>query len=513
MKIFIPCAGIGSRLEFLTKNLNKSLVSIGDRPAIAHIIDKFSNEHTFVIALGYQGDLLRQFLTLAYPERKFEFVVVDNFNGEGSGLGLTILSCKDLLQEPFLFIPTDSLFEESQEFLINNKDCIFFSDIFDDEFQYRKIEINNGKLNKLLDRTTRGLSYTGICHINSYKQFWNSIDNSPEFISIGETFALNVMAQQIEVACKKITWNDMGNLKSLDAVKRTHKSQFNILEKENESIWFLGNKVIKYHHDKNFISNRVKRFQILDKYVPDLISYSDNMYCYEFVSGNTLSVNFDVKTMIDLLKFLNEFWTQDIPTPDSDFEKKCLKFYKEKTIKRIEAYTNISNNDYHIINGVDVGSVHSLLSKIDWDYISSGVPSNFHGDLHFENIIKSNDSFYLLDWRQDFEGDVNVGDIYYDFAKLLHGMIVAHDVIKRGEYQVKYIDSSSVYFDFYIKNINILAQDAFFSFLKENSFDVRKVKILTALIFLNIAPLHHDPYNHMLYYLGKLQLYSALMEK
>ena len=33
-----------------------------------------------------------------------------------------------------------------------------------------------------------------------------------------------------------------------------------------------------------------------------------------------------------------------------------------------------------------------------------------------------------------------------------------------------------------------------------------KVELLTALIYLNIAPLHHYPYSIFLYYLGKLEL-------
>ena len=43
----------------------------------------------------------------------------------------------------------------------------------------------------------------------------------------------------------------------------------------------------------------------------------------------------------------------------------------------------------------------------------------------------------LLDWRQDFSGNIFFGDIYYDFAKLLHGMIVSHEIVKNNGYNVK----------------------------------------------------------------------------
>ena len=50
----------------------------------------------------------------------------------------------------------------------------------------------------------------------------------------------------------------------------------------------------------------------------------------------------------------------------------------------------------------------------------------------FDNIIYDPQSkkFTLIDWRQDFAGKVEYGDRYYDFAKLLGGMILNYDLIK-----------------------------------------------------------------------------------
>ena len=41
-------------------------------------------------------------------------------------------------------------------------------------------------------------------------------------------------------------------------------------------------------------------------------------------------------------------------------------------------------------------------------------------------------------------------------------------------------------------------------------YDIKKIKILTSLIFLNIASLHHFPYSLLLYGLGKKMLYEEL---
>jgi NDP-sugar pyrophosphorylase family protein len=52
--VLITTSGIGSRLGEYTNYTNKSLIRVGDKFAICHIIDKFDPTTTrFVITLGY----------------------------------------------------------------------------------------------------------------------------------------------------------------------------------------------------------------------------------------------------------------------------------------------------------------------------------------------------------------------------------------------------------------------------------------------------------------------------
>ena len=108
-KVFIPTAGIGSRLGSLTSSINKSLVSVNNRPIISHIIEKFPNNCNFVIALGYKGNLVKELLDNIYDNKKIDYVYIDPFIGEGSSLGYTLLCSKHLLQEPFVFASCDTL--------------------------------------------------------------------------------------------------------------------------------------------------------------------------------------------------------------------------------------------------------------------------------------------------------------------------------------------------------------------------------------------------------------------
>ena len=92
-KVLIPSAGLGTRLGDFSKNLNKALVSLDNKPVISHVIEKFPKEIEIVIALGHKGDLLRDYLEMAHPDRKITCVKIKNYCGSGSGLVLTILEC------------------------------------------------------------------------------------------------------------------------------------------------------------------------------------------------------------------------------------------------------------------------------------------------------------------------------------------------------------------------------------------------------------------------------------
>ena len=71
-KLFISTAGVGSRVSGLGKVPNKSLLPINYEATISKILNKFDNDIEVVIALGYQSDLVKNFLKLAHPEKKNE---------------------------------------------------------------------------------------------------------------------------------------------------------------------------------------------------------------------------------------------------------------------------------------------------------------------------------------------------------------------------------------------------------------------------------------------------------
>ncbi len=112
-KVLLTTSGIGSRLGEITNFTNKSLVRVGDKPCISHILDNYPEEIEIVVTLGYYKDQVKDFLSLVYPKRKFTFVEVENFRGEGSCQGLSMLQAKEHLQCPFIFNSCDTIVESN----------------------------------------------------------------------------------------------------------------------------------------------------------------------------------------------------------------------------------------------------------------------------------------------------------------------------------------------------------------------------------------------------------------
>ena len=71
------------------------------------------------------------------------------------------------------------------------------------------------------------------------------------------------------------------------------------MEKENEAIWFVGKKVIKFSADNIFIKNRVKRTRYLKGFIPDIELSKRNMYSYLKVEGDILSEIIDDKLFLN----------------------------------------------------------------------------------------------------------------------------------------------------------------------------------------------------------------------
>jgi len=165
------------------------------------------------------------------------------------------------------------------------------------------------------------------------------------------------------------------------------------------------------------------------------------------------------------------------------------------------------------VNGMDMQPIRDILDAIPWDRICRGNPSFFHGDFHFDHILfdEERETFRLLDWRQDFAGHTEFGDTYYDLAKFCGGLRLNYDYIKEGRFTYNE-DGADVYFTFERREEGNTYEARFHRFIEEQGYSVETVKLLVPIIFLNMAPLHHYPFDKLLFALGCSTLQSELAD-
>ena len=152
------------------------------------------------------------------------------------------------------------------------------------------------------------------------------------------------------------------------------------------------------------------------------------------------------------------------------------------------------------------------LDQIDWhSFCEKSIWSNFHGDFHPENILINDNQIKLIDWRQNFgHGHYKSGDVYYDLAKFMHGLEVNHGIISQNLFNIDWKNRNTVDIDLYTKRSLVNARRDYIKWLELNNFDIKHVKLLTALIYINIAPLHEYPYSEFLHLFGRLRLSQCI---
>jgi UTP-glucose-1-phosphate uridylyltransferase len=525
-KVCILAAGENKGVDY-SDDFPITLLPIGFTSALSKIINKFPKEIEIVIAVGYKKQLIKDFLNIAHSNRKISIVEVSNWGGQGSGPGKSLLSCKEYLSCPFILISGDTIV--SDNIPEPYKNWVGVSQV-SDSTNYCMADVDNNFVIKFYNKvetptllktcknykTILNNAFIGIAGIYDFEVFWEGLERNQEIIK--EEFQVSngldeLISRKIETI-HFFNWFDIGKESGYVLANRFFENN-NVIIKPDEFIYFENSKVIKYFKDKKIVSQRIERAKILGEVVPEIIDIYENFYSYNYIEGKTLAKINNVSLFREFLEFCRKTIWKEIEINDKkekdEFYKLCREFYHKKTIDRLDKFYNKSNikDKEEIINGELVPCTKDLIEQIDWAKLINGVAVSFHGDLQPENILVCREGFKLIDWRQSFCNNIKYGDIYYDFAKLHHALIITHQIIRNNQFEVN-IKNGMVNYDFFIKSNLAEYKDIFEKFIQDNGYDIDKLKILSALTFLNIAPLHHAPYDKFLFFLGKYSLYKEL---
>ena len=501
--VLLLAAGKGERLGNLTANINKALLPINNRAIISSIINKFPISHEIIVALGYKGNVIKEYCKLAHPNRKFIFVNIDDINSNNSGPGYSALKCKEYLNRPFYLAVADCIIDSELPPQDGNWLGVYPTS-YPEKYSTVKSDIK-GNILDFTNKSSKGFkdAFIGLASILEYDVFWDELENNMQSGEIVSAFSNPSKYSNFSI--KRLKWLDTGTLDDLNRTKDYFNDNPLSLHKETNEITYKEHKFIKFHPDQNNIQNKSKRAKILKNLIPSEFTNTNNFISYNWEDGKTLYNYNDINLYEKFLSTLNsnilksKTWVGD--------EELYKSFYITKTKNRRDKFINRFGKKYYTkkynINGHNYDSLENILLDINLDKLyNNPMYSLFHGDLQFDNIIynKENDSFKYIDWRESFGGSTKGGDIYYDLSKLYGGCIIPYNLVKDDNF-IKYTEGIAVIdYNFNIPRALSQFKNKYEKWLIDEGYDLDRIKLITAIIFLNMSPLHNKNFSKTLWF-------------
>jgi len=521
-KVCILTAGRGTRMGPGYAWINKALLPLDDKAIISHIIDACPADTRFVIGLGHLGDQVRGYLSLAHPETSFEFFEVDPWQGPGSGPGRSLRCCREALTDPFCFVPCDYLPGGTIDTALPG-DWVGVARMPEIESaRYCNFRVDDGgRVAEIRDKQavqSEGYgAFTGLMRVEHTGAFWAAIDEADEIAGeIQVSSGLGALQALGTLRAIEHPWVDVGEeLPYRAEIVRRHGYDFS---KPGEALFIVNGRVIKLFEDHAGAERRVERGRSVPGVFPEMLDAPPGSLAYPYVEGRTLYSSVGRRAVERLLGWCEaELWAP-CAIGIGELGSLCDTFYRLKTLARVADLESMGGlrDEPALVSGHAVPGVRELLDAIDWaDLCAGGCAVRFHGDLQFDNIIARPDGgFTLLDWRQDFAGRIDAGDLDYDLAKMLGGVRVNYARVKRGElgYRTeRTVGQLNAIIDLpacdQADDLSAYVLDA----AERMGRDPGRIRLLTALIHLNMAPLHAEPFASALRDLARVELAAELV--
>jgi choline kinase len=511
IKICILAAGKGTRMGVFSTCFHKSLLPLGNKAVISHIISQFGEDHEYVIPIGYLGQQIRDFFKVVYPRLNVTFVEVSHFEGKGSGPGLSLYSCRKLLQESFVFTSCDTLIPG--DISMNFDDNWIGVKRVNDPENWCSVKIKDENVSEIHYRKKikNAYAFIGIGHVKDFLIFWNSLKNDSTLLNeeIQVSNGLEGLRTSILKAVE-MPWIDTGNIANYCKALPLFEKNFSFENKVTDVTYKYGESIVKLFKSKLVAEGRSKRAKKNKGIFAELLRNEGCVYSYKYVDGKVLASSINYSTCEQFLNWAKQRLWHPMKISESKWESLTTSFYKNKSLGRLELFKNKTQIKYEEklinINGLDCLSVNDIISGIPTSFFQEGTPSIYHGDLHADNVIIAVDSVVLIDWRDCFGDSMDIGDMYYDLAKFFHTLNFSVNAMDNNFFQCTEVEPHSFSLSHRIEYGQYDAVEAFWHFCKENRLDKNRIRFISALVFINMAPLYSENLGKYLYLLGRYEL-------
>lgn len=490
--VLLAAAGAGSRMTSVNPALHKGLLPFREVPILWNIVSQIPPDLELGIAVGHRADQLRSFCASAMTDRAITFIEVDDWESDHAGTSYSLFCSEPYLKSSFWYLPCDGVFDgevfERELF----ETTYFVQTVREEESeQYQTFRLeNDGRIASTHFKEAQRSpipAFTGVMWVADKKEFFDKlrVSNAVEF---AESIGLGERTENLA------TWVDLGNPAAYHrAVEREREYDFT---KPDELTFVMPNQIVKWFEDPAIAEKKLIKPQKNPTVYPSNTRVEGQFLRYDKVEGDTLYSNISRGVFQQLFGWLREnLWHAS----DKEISMSCELFYKEKTFRRLELMESALKSRQYDIASVDGYSVKSgleYLRQIDFDkFVSSGVASEIHGDLQFDNIIYDSRSgrFCLIDWRPSFGNELLVGDLYYDLGKLLGGIRLDYRQVKQNNFAIREADGD-VFLTTPVCEQSAELEEIFQIEVNKMGLDFSRVEHLVPIIYMNMAPLHTEPF-------------------
>lgn len=495
----VLAAGRGSRLGRIGDALPKCLLPINGRAVLSHQFALVPSDHRLIVVTGYRDQQVREYVQLAHPGLDVTFVHDDEW---GTGPGASLLTARDAVgDDDLVFVAADTLWTHDQRLWSDPGSWVATAPVpagtpaarwcrvnvgGDPDFEY-VVGIDD----KTPDVRPNSRCWTAFAKIarDDLRRFWAGLTDAPT--RAGEvqlSSGLEAIVNGGEpVTVHEIEWLDVGDERAFRAAVATLGGYDALKPDQVTYVIPSTERVVKFHVDRDKVRWRAERAKLLGDAVPQPIheTWNGTMVGYDYVQGTSVysamqyRPNNYVAPVLDW--WLEKFWTTRLRLSERppNFYEASDQFYRDKTFARVES-----------LDPALQSIALDVITRLDWEHLTEGVvPGTFHGDFTFANVLTWDDDwnqrFTSVDWREDYAGVVDWGDLRYDLGKLLAGARFHWERASYGDF--RRWDSGPI--------VEQLIEDWIAANVDVDFTDVQRI---AALCLINSSALHAAPMDEIL---------------
>jgi len=503
------------------------MIPLEGKPMLEHLAEAYEgHDVTRLVAVNESSTAVRDYLARS----EYQWTVLDV--GNTTSLGATIFRSLNKFEQEEL---------DGRNLHINFADTLVspLPDIYresvvsyqnrDKAYRWTTFEIEEGRItNPVQKHEHSGVGpqpcFTGHFGINDAGSFRQSLKDTPDQVTTGLDYfyraLLNYLSTTTYDLYKPDSWIDVGHLDTYHRSKKEflNSREFNELENRGKNI------ITKRSDDSKTLIDEIEWYNAipidLQPYLPRIYDYStemDNPFVkMEYIGYPSLS---DLQlygshgqhiwdsVFHQLFNMHSEFQSFTAEPGQNLIKQSLEEIYLEKTRRRLDVlrddkrFTPFFDADYVNVNGVQYPDLDTILSHLDVVVKNEGLLTQdklsiIHGDLCFPNILYDprNEILKLIDPRGNFGEFTIYGDPRYDLGKLRHSAVGHYEHLINGQFEAN-VDTSTPELTYEVHTTPAQDQretqfDEILSAVSDT--DIKTVKLIEALLFLSMVPLHSD---------------------